>query len=412
VQQLQVIQRAIAESRTPLPQAELLTGAASNWLEWFKRLAISAGQGPVIVVLDEFPWMTETSPTLEGELQIAWDRTLEKLPVLLILIGSDVAMMKRLGEHDRPLFGRLRELVVGPLNPAEIAEPLGSSAFETFNAYLITGGYPRLVADLATAGLKPETYVRKQLQDPYSPLVSTARFTLEAEFPDPTAASQVLSAIGSSDRANPGYTDVLSTISDASERKAAETALTRSLNLLQHTKHLVELEIPAWSAPKSKLRRYRVADPYLRFWFRYIERQVDNISRGRPDLAVATFDRDWSAWRGRSIEPVIREALLRLAATDDRLAGVEAVAPWWNRANSIEVDVVATTRETSSVIGTIKWRPNASVSAREMAQLRTAAESVPRSDSALFAAVSPSGDRPDGADLAFSAADLLSAWQG
>lgn len=33
-----------------------------------------------------------------------WDRTLAKLPNLLILVGSDVAMMERLAQHDRPLF--------------------------------------------------------------------------------------------------------------------------------------------------------------------------------------------------------------------------------------------------------------------------------------------------------------------
>ena len=71
----------------------------------------------------------DADPSLDGELQVALDTTLSKLPVLLILIGSDVAMMRRLIEHDRPLFGRVTPIVVPALNPAEVAEALpGRSA--------------------------------------------------------------------------------------------------------------------------------------------------------------------------------------------------------------------------------------------------------------------------------------------
>ena len=66
---------------------------------------------------DEFPRAVETGPSLEGKLQVAWDTTLSKLPILLILIGSDVAMMSRLMEHDRPLFGRVTPMVVPAPNP-------------------------------------------------------------------------------------------------------------------------------------------------------------------------------------------------------------------------------------------------------------------------------------------------------
>jgi hypothetical protein len=49
------------------------------------------------------------------------DRTLSKLPVLLILIGSDLAMMEQLNTYRRPFYQRGTELVVSPLNPAEVA---------------------------------------------------------------------------------------------------------------------------------------------------------------------------------------------------------------------------------------------------------------------------------------------------
>lgn len=254
-------------------------------------------------------------------------------------------------------------------------------------------------------------YVRASFTDLYSPLVTTARLSLDAEFTEPQFAYQVLSAIGSSDLANPGFNDILGATAEAAERKRTETAITRALRSLADTKGLIEREQPAWSAPTSKLRRYRVTDPHLRFWFRYIERSVERIARGRSDLAVAAFERDWPTWRGQSIEPVVRAALLRLAATDPTLEGVEAVLPWWVRDNSVEVDVVAATGRSTTLVGTIKWRETGGVTERDLKRLREDRARVPHGEQALLAAISPAGRAPRGADKAYSAADLLRAWR-
>lgn len=403
---------AIHESA--LRDAELLSQTpARSWREWLGRLAIAARSGPVIGVLDEFPWLTDGDPSLEGVLQAQWDRTLSKLPVLLILIGSDVAMMDRLASHGRPLFGRMSPMVVPSLNPAEIAAALpGRPAMEVFDAYLVTGGYPRLVTDLGRRRSQTASeYVRVSLEDLYSPLVTTARLSLDAEFPAPRFAYQVLSAIGAGDNANPGFNDLLGAISDPAERGRAETAITRALRSLTENNGLVERETPAWAASSSKLRRYRVTDPYLRFWFRYVERNVDRIARGRSDLAIASFERDWQAWRGRGIEPVVRYALQRLARTDPHLRGVETVLPWWVRDNSVEVDVVACTGTSTALVGTVKWRPRGGVTAGELDQLRRHRERVPRAATAKLAVISPGGSSPPGADVSFSASDLLQAWR-
>ncbi|MDR1386949.1 MAG: DUF234 domain-containing protein [Propionibacteriaceae bacterium] len=411
-QQLDQATRALVESQNLLPDAEVMAQTpATSWRDWLGRLALTARSGPVVAVLDEFPWLVRADPSLEGELQAQWDRTLEKLPVLLILIGSDMAMMDRLVQADRALFGRVRHLAVPALDPSEVAQALPDrDPVAAFDAYLVTGGYPRLVADLAASGRPVEDHVLANLADPYGPLVATARLSLAAEFPDPGAAYNVLAAIGASDTARPGFNDVLSAIADPAERTRAQAALVRSLKTLTEAKGLIELEQPAWAPPTSKLRRHRITDPYLRFWFRYVERHVEHISRGRADLAQAFFGRDWPVWRGHVMEPVVRQALTRLAADDPALAGVETVQPWWTRDGRTEVDLVASTPDRSAVVGAIKWGPSGRVSDRDMDQLRRQRELVPRAATARLAAVSPTGAAPAGADLAYGAADLLAAW--
>ena len=106
---------------------------------------------------------------------------------------------------------------------------------------------------------------------------------------------------------------------------------------------------------------------------------VERISRGRGDLAQSAFDRDWSSWRGCSIEPVVRDAVQRLALRDERLAAVEDVRPWWRRDGSVEVDAVAMARDHTVMIGSIKWRAAHGVTEREITHLEAARVLIPHS---------------------------------
>ncbi|SEF13654.1 hypothetical protein SAMN04488561_4440 [Jiangella alba] len=62
----------------------------------------------------------------------------------------------------------------------------------------------------------------------------------------------------------------------------AQTAVTRGLKVLTGIGGVVAADVPAGAAPNSRLRRHRVADPYLRFWFRAA------AGRHRPHWAVCT----------------------------------------------------------------------------------------------------------------------------
>jgi len=139
--------------------------------------------GPAIVVLDEFPWLCESNPSLEGTLQAAWDRLFEPKPVLFILIGSDIAMMEALTTYERPLFGRAKEMVVNPFKLGDTAAMIGvEDPAVAIDAQLITGGYPRLCIEWRDA---PDvtTFFGRQLADENSDLIDVGRNVLGAEFP-------------------------------------------------------------------------------------------------------------------------------------------------------------------------------------------------------------------------------------
>lgn len=407
VQQAMVDLRA---SHTPLPGADMAFAApATTWADFFARLPLAMGDGPAVVVLDEFPWAVAEDDTLEGVLQRAWDRVFESLPILLVLVGSDLAMMERVTQHDRPLYGRATERVVTALSPMHVAEAVGPgrSAVDLLDVHLVTGGYPRLVTearDHATAS----DFVRSQLQDDQSPLVVNGQRMLDAEFRDTGQSRSVLEAIGAVDV---GHATFTSTVGNLGGGPTAGTAVTRALDELA-SKGVLTIDLPVGAKRSSRARRYRIVDPYLRFWFRYCRPQQANIARGRSDLALALFERDWSSWRGRAIEPMVHESITRLARTDARLRSVEQIGSWWDRTGQHEYDIVGAERDGSIVVvGTIKWRPNSPVVARELAAVARARDVVPGAADAKLVVVCPSGVLSGvQADVVLDAGDIMDAW--
>jgi hypothetical protein len=120
--------RQDASLNCTLPGVDLLAeGTFSTWEQALRTIAAALPtKGPSIVVLDELPWLLQRDPGLDGTLQKLWDRHFEALPILMILIGSDLSVMEMLTGHARPLHGRARELVVSPLTVATPHEWPGS----------------------------------------------------------------------------------------------------------------------------------------------------------------------------------------------------------------------------------------------------------------------------------------------
>jgi AAA+ ATPase superfamily predicted ATPase len=384
--------------------AGLADAPAANW-EAALRLVIAAlppGR-PAVLVLDEFPWLLENDPHLDGTLQKLWDTALEGRPVLVVLVGSDLAMMEALVGHGRPLFGRVTTMVVRPFDPADTAAMLGDvPAVEAVDAHLVTGGYPRLLADLA--GRRLATWLRHCLADDTSPLLVTGERILAGEFPEHAQARTVLLAVGAGART---FANIAQAVG------IQQASLNRSLRILGEQKRVVARDSPVGpGAPSAP--RYRVADPYLRFWLRFCLPALPDVARGRGDLALDRWRDGWSAYRGQAVEPLVQEALTRLAAGDLRLGGAGLVGGWWNRTNNPEIDLVGVDqRGRVAFTGTVKWHGRRAVDERDVAAHLAAVARVPALAGAPVVAVTATRATPDAADrlaAVYTPADLVAAF--
>jgi AAA+ ATPase superfamily predicted ATPase len=395
---------AEAVSESTLPDTDIFRDQApASWDAALRLLARSLPDDqPSVIVIDEMPYLLKTDPGFEGTLQKIFDRELSRRPVLLICVGSDLAMMEALNSYGRPFHQRATELVVPALSPADVARMLGLPAADAFDAYLVSGGLPLILGEWPP-GLLAIDYVTGAATDPLSALLVSGERALAAEFPPDSHARLVLSAIGSGER-------TYSKIQQAAGGMPQAT-LNRALHLLA-AKRIVLASAPL-SIRRSTQTRYSVADPHLRFWLAFLGPHVPEIERRRGDIVAARIRASWSAWRGSAIEPVIRDSLNRI--TDQLPGQPEVVGNYWTRANDPEVDLIGADREPVAqriaFVGSIKWRESHPFDERDLAALIAARSRVPgASEDTHLVAVARSGVSAK-SPVALGPDDLLTAWE-
>lgn len=404
----------LRESPLPAERDLVPTGTSGSWPDAFRTLASALPDGPAVVVMDEVPWLTEQDELFDGALQTAWDRLLSRRPVLLLLLGSDLHMMERLTAYDRPFFGRADNLALGPLNPAETAQALGLDGADALDAHLVSGGLPGILRSWPH-GTPALPFLEAEAADPAAPVFSVPESALLAEFPAPDQARRVLEAVGSGDRTHAN----IAAAAGSREGALPSGSLSPLLRRLVQEKRVLALDEPL-SVRADKPGLYRVADSNLRLYLAALRAVQEQSRRGRPEAGLRLLRRRWNTWRGRAVEPLIREALENAALSGELpWQDVEVVGGWWNRQFNPEVDLVGADRAPVArsifFAGSVKWL-NSPFDAHDLADLERSAACVPGFGTGRegLAVVSLSGTTAEvdsgGVGLIWGPDEVVSTW--
>lgn len=391
--------RVLAESE--LPAADRFVGVTFDGWDPLLRQLAAAVEGPAVVVIDELPWLLEGDPSFEGRLQRIWDTALRTRPILLVAVGSDLSIMEAIASHDRPLFGRVAEMVVNPLTPSDVATLTGlSDPAEALDAYLVTGGYPRILLDWPE-GWSWRAAITAMMADATSALVVVGERILNGAFPVELQARAVLEVLGRGASAVSWRT-----LQDACGLN--EGSLTRSMNTLIDDLRLVERRRPL-AGKRSRLTRFDIIDPYLRFWLTFVGPSMEMVLRGRGDQVAGLIASRWRTYAGHAIEPLVRSTLER-SLPMDQLGAATFVGSWWDRHD--EVDLVAAAAPSGPAdplaLGSIKWREDRPFGRSDALDLVSMRAVVPGAAAARLVGVSRTGFDPGlGLDLAWTPEDLL-----
>jgi hypothetical protein len=373
-----------------------------GWDELLRRFWAEAPRRAVLAI-DEFPSLVTSAPELPSLIQKRIDSAVDR-GVRIVVTGSSQRLMHGLVlDGSAPLFGRAREILrVEPLPAGWIRQGLSlRGAVAATEAFAVWGGVPRYW-ELAAEQRGLSRAMEQLVFSPLGVLHDEPRRLLHDDLSDTTQASSILALIGAGSHR-------LSEIAGRLEKPATSLArpLARLLDL-----GLVRRDVPFGSSLRdSKRTAYRLADPFLRFWFRFVEPNRSRLGAGQAARVVREVERELHTHVATVFEDIVRHSVARARYGD--LAWGPA-ASWWGPGldrSPMEIDVVAESEDGSTLlVGEVKWSRRVDWK-REEATLRRKAENLAlaRGREVQLALWAPSPPRSHGDVLRFGASQVLDA---
>jgi AAA+ ATPase superfamily predicted ATPase len=319
-----------------------------SWEMAFHQVADLAQDGRLVLILDEFPYAVEVDPALPSILQNLWDHTLKQTQIYLVICGSHVGMMERLHAHQAPLFGRITgHLRLGPMPFSATGDFLPSYSLDRRVAvYAMLGGVPAYL-ERFDDGVSLADNVRRHLLRPTGMFRTDPQYLLHDEVQQPHNYLAVLLAIAAGNH---------------TQREIAKTAglehVTSYLGRLQKlyfVRREVPVTVPVTRHSTSRRGRYDLADPYLRFYYRFIHPNQHLLEQGLHDWLWTLIGEQLPPYVGLyAFEALCREWILARARVGDLSFVPERVGSHWS--SDAQVDVVAINwRQRSILLGEAKW---------------------------------------------------------
>lgn len=319
-----------------------------NWEYALRKVALLGKDERMVLFMDEFTYLLDVNPTFVGVFQKVWDHYLSKSNVMIVLSGSQMGMMqKHLLSYDAPLYGRSSaQIKLAPLTFGVTSRYFPDyEASERIKIYAIWGGIPAYWERL-DQNLTVMENVQRQLQPSNSWMLDEPRLLLQDFITDPHNYVGILRAIARGDW----------TFSEISERTGLSSGHTsRYLSIIRDT-GFVERVLPVSDTnPDSRRGRYVVADPYLRFYYRFLAAHQTKLAIGQQEVTLEEIESGLAEFIGHNTWPELcRRWLLLASAKKEIPLPIEDVGGEWKR--SFAIDVVGMNEiERCLVMGVCHW---------------------------------------------------------
>ena len=273
-----------------------------DWSDVFWAMGERVKSGKTLILFDEISWMASKDDTFLGKIKNFWDLHLKKNDKLVFVIcGSASAWIEKNILSSTGFVGRISyklDLHELPLPDCSQFWPRNISAYEKLKVLAVTGGIPKYLEEIDPK-LSAEENIRRLcfskggfLVDEYRQIFSSL-FLRESLFYEKIIANL---AMGAKER----------------------TELCRALEIDpggRMSEYLFELELAGFvvrdytwnlsSGVDSKFRKYRLSDNYLRFYLKYIQKNLSKINRDSFQFKSLTSLPEWDTLMGFQFENLV-----------------------------------------------------------------------------------------------------------
>lgn len=368
----EILLRSFSEALASCLEAEIAARLSfATWEDAFKQMFALAKTEALVAGIDEFPYLLESVPGLASLLQKIWDGHKQGSQLKLILCGSQYHMMhEQFFTPKQPLYGRATaSLLLDEVSPSHLSKFLPHySAPQIVETYSVLGGVPKYL-EMWDDRSPVLTNIRELLLSPATLFRHEALFLIHDEIAEPRTYLGLLEAIGGGLR------------TPVTIAKITGLPITHVGKYLHHLLALkLVRRVQSAEAPnvaQTRLSRYEIRDPFMRFHFEFIHPHPDLVERNRMTEHMEKITLRFDAYVGKTgYEELARRHLESLG-----LAGKLPFKPdtvgraWTPRA---EVDVFAISRKSQTALfGECRWNSR-KMDVSVLTELQTKAESFPR----------------------------------
>ena len=319
-------------------------GRMDTFAQFFELLLRYGQQNHFTLVLDEFQNFLKVNPAIPSHIHDLWDRYHEKSKVNMVACGSIYNMMHKLFDNeDEPLYGRqdcrlnmlpfrigILKQILHDHNPKYTPEDL-------LCLYTLTGGVAKYVAWLMDAKATTKVKMLRWATQAGSPYLSEGTELIMSEF--------------GKDYAN--YLSILQLIaSGMNTQSEIDGAIGKNtgayLDNLEEYYSYIHRQQPMFSKPNGRNSRWQLDDCFLRFWFRFIQRNQALVEMERNDLLLEIVEKGYEQYTGLVLEQYFRQKWME----EER---VTRVGNYWDRKGLNEIDMIALNEiDKTAVVAEIK----------------------------------------------------------
>ncbi|MDR0506594.1 MAG: ATP-binding protein [Dysgonamonadaceae bacterium] len=319
-------------------------GDVKNFKDIFAFLMDLSQNRHFTLIIDEFQGFMNLNKSIYSDMQNIWDAKKGTSKINLVLSGSVYSLMKKIFENSKePLFGRATARIHLKSFNTEVLKAILNDYKPDYTKedllamYLVTGGVAKYVELLVEAeAFDLESIIAEFLSD-NSIFLEEGKNLLVDEFgKDYSNYFSILTLIATSKNQRTEMEDILG------------IDIGGYLDRLENEFGLIEKNRPIFAKPTSRSVKYRVADNFLNFWFRFIYKYRGAVEMEKFDYLKDIIFRDYKTYSGAILERYFRAKLSK----EENLSQIGA---YWESGNRNEIDIIAINEyEKTAIIAEVK----------------------------------------------------------
>lgn len=304
-------------------------GQIHNFSELFELFVQEGCKKPFVLIIDEFQEFKNINTSVFSDIQRIWDKYKFDTHIHIIFIGSIYSLMTDIFQNEKePLYGRAdRILYIKPFTVSTIKQILVDyDKYDTQNLFfnfLLTGGVPRYIELFLESKNFTKDQMIDQILEKDSFFIEEGKNLLIQEFGKDYGI----------------YFSILEMIaSGRTSRSEIESILEKSiggyLGRLENEYDIIRKNKPIGSRKDGRNQKYEIKDNFIKFWFRFIYKNMSLIQDGRFDYIKRVLERDLATFSGPILEKLFIEIL-------SKSSDYGFIGNYWEKGNLNEIDIVA-----------------------------------------------------------------------